>query len=40
MSIDTWVKNNLIVPEGQAAPTIQQLLDLADAVLATEEVTT
>jgi len=35
MTIDAWVKNNLICPEGQerAAPTIQELLDLADAIL-------
>jgi len=35
MSIDTWVKNNLICPEGQgrAEPAFQELLDLAEAVL-------
>jgi len=35
VNIETWVKNNLIFPEGQerAAPTIQELLDLADAIL-------
>jgi len=35
MTIVTWAKNNLVFPEGQerAAPTIQELLDLADAIL-------
>lgn len=33
MDIDTWVKNNLVLPLEEQAPTSQELLGLADAIL-------
>lgn len=37
MRIENWVRFNLGLPEEPPGPTLQELLDLADAVLMTSD---